>query len=167
MKRLFIIGLFIASPVMAQDRIVTVGLFANATDAAPVTFGTAPLSCGPVVFGGMVGVQRPGEDDLCYVDAAALIARVPPGEYRIAVERPELPGWGDRSLPFTVPAPKTCTDGAVTYALGDGPAVERYANDTIAKRATWIARERALVNAGFDVKTLLVSTSVYFAVTCR
>lgn len=155
----------------AQSRTITVGLFEDAA-AEPIETVTAAVSCGPVVFGGALGVQKPSDDDLCYVDIADLLDRQPPGTYRVAVRAVDGT-WGERSLPFTVrgPAPvavpKACVDGGVTYGLGEGPAVERYANDTVARRETWLARERALVAAGFDVKVLLVSTSVYFASTCR
>jgi hypothetical protein len=156
-----------SSPATAQDRTITVGLFSTAS-AEPVRSLTASASCGPLVFGGQLGVPKVVNDDLCFADLDSLLAGQPPGIYRAAIRKGDGT-WGELSLPFVLPSPKVCADPATStaYALGDGPPVQVMGNNNAGQRATWLARERALVKAGFDVKTLLNSTSVYLAATCR
>lgn len=109
------------------------------------------------------------DTESCVVGIAGIVLSLPEGLWRLAAKRTPLSEWGPlTAIPFRrVASSKVCYDGSTRYQQGSGPAVERWPNDTIAKRAAWLERDRALVRAGFDVKALLVSTSVYFAVTCR
>jgi hypothetical protein len=155
---------------------VSVGLFAGALGEEPVKVLDLPASCGPIVVGPSVpvGVSVSADGSVCLADLTTLLEGATPGSYQVAV-REDDGTWGERSLPFAMeapalpPAPKVCIDPLTNtrYALDAGPPVQVMPNSSVSQRSAWLERERALVKAGFDVRALLVSTSVYFAVTCR
>jgi hypothetical protein len=157
---LLVAALLIAAPASAQ----VVGIFAG-DEAEPVASGPVEVACGPSVFGTQVGILKPADDQLCFADLDSLTAGLTPGTYRVALQTPT--GWGEKGLPFILAPPKTCVDGGTVYGLGEGPPVQAMGNSSVSQRAAWLARERLLISAGFDVRMLLVSTSVYVAATCR
>jgi len=109
---------------------------------------------------------RPTMD--CALDIANQVTLLPAGTYRARLSLDGL-AWGPLSSAFTraVVVPTGCLDGQTAYPGGAGPVVERLANDTVAKRAIWAARVKALRAAGFQVDVLLNSTSVYLHATCH
>jgi hypothetical protein len=164
----------------ASAQTFTVGVFPSGTPDRPPM--SAALATFPLIIGEDVAcdaevdeVPEPvnpsfleftDAERTCVASIQVIWAALPDGVYVVSMLGTD--GYGPVSRSFRkVTRSKVCFDGATRYALGEGPAVERYDNTTIAKRAIWLARERELVRVGFDVKTLLVSTSVYFAITCR
>lgn len=175
----------LAVPGLAAAQRVTVGIFPGGTvspngSTAPAAVFEVEPSCGPPLFressrtvqtDPFIVLSWTDEGDPCIGSLVGLQWLVPAGVYKAAILL--ITGRYDErlSLAFTVdpPKPKTCMDPSTqtVFAFGEGPPVERMDNTTVAKRGAWLERERVLTRAGFDVKALLVSTSVYFAVTCR
>lgn len=174
----------------ASAQTYTIGVFpGTATDAAPgapiaqhVYLG-GRVTCGqgqtvaPVPVNGVPVVAWWDDPAVvgraCYVSVVQQMQALPAGTYRAAVAH-GTGAWSLLSQAFTVapapvpppPSPPTCMDGSVTYAPGEGPTVAILPNGTVANRAAWAARVKALRAAGFQVDVLLNSTSVYLHATC-
>jgi hypothetical protein len=149
-----------------QAQTLTVGIFVS-DDQEPIVSDDVVVTCGPTVVGAGLSLMTAANDRLCFADLSELAEGLAPGRYRVAVL--DAGAWGERGLPIVVTEPKTCIDPltSTTFALSAGPPVQVMPNSTVAQRAAWLARERQLMAAGFDVRMLLVSTSVYVAATCR
>lgn len=134
------------------------------TQAIPI----AAVTCGSAVPA-VPYVRWDYAGQACHAPLSPSLAGLVPGGYVGTLAARVGAQWSLESLPaaFQVPEPaRTCLDGAIAWPVGDGPVVERLANDTTARRAIWAARVRSLRAAGFDVDVLLNSTSVYILATC-
>jgi hypothetical protein len=65
-----------------------------------------------------------------------------------------------------IPPAVGCVDGGVTYAVGDGPAMQRLDDGSTSQRAIVAARIRGLRAAGFGVDVTAKSTYTQLLATC-